>query len=79
MLAFGVGGAALLLLLALVLGVVLTFNLTLGQIMDRLGRGFAALLEPLRREKFEEVLPDASQPEPVPYSEELKRRAATGP
>ena len=74
-LAFGVGGAALLLLLALVLGVVLTFNLTLGQIMDRLGRGFAALLEPLRREKFEEVLPDASQPEPVPYSEELKRRA----
>lgn len=71
--AFGVGGAALLLLLALVLGIVLTFNVTLGQIVGRLGRGFAALLEPLRRVQYEEV-PPVTQPEPVPFSEELKRR-----
>jgi len=74
MMAFGVGGVALLLLLAFVLGMVLTFNVTLGQIVGRLSRGFAALLEPLRREQYEEVAPD-EQPEPVPFSQELKRRA----
>ncbi|WP_029215442.1 DNA translocase FtsK [Kallotenue papyrolyticum] len=74
--AFGVAGAGVLLLLGLLLGVMMTFNLTLTQLVGLLGAGMRRLLELLQGPRVEVVAPEGElNPEPVPYAEELKTRA----
>jgi DNA segregation ATPase FtsK/SpoIIIE, S-DNA-T family len=80
MLAFGAPGAALVLALLFVLGVMLTFNVTLRQIFAKLQSGGQRLWLLLWGEKFEVIDPDAElEPEPVPFAEELKTKRAPRP
>jgi DNA segregation ATPase FtsK/SpoIIIE, S-DNA-T family len=74
---FGVPGAAVILLLLFVIGVMLTFNVTLRQIFGQLNRIVAGLWAAIVGERVEEVRPDDGlEPEPVPYADELKKRPA---
>lgn len=73
--AFGVAGAGVLLLLGLLLGVMMTFNLTLTQLVGLLGAGMRRLIALLQGPRVEVIAPENElDPEPVPYAEELKTR-----
>jgi S-DNA-T family DNA segregation ATPase FtsK/SpoIIIE len=80
MYAFGVGGARVLLALLFVLGVMLTFNVTLRQIFGKLQTVGQSLWLLLWGEKVEVLDPDSElQPEPVPFAEELKAKRGARP
>jgi DNA segregation ATPase FtsK/SpoIIIE, S-DNA-T family len=77
---FGVAGTAVLLLIAFVIGVMLTFNVTLRQIMGKTQAGLVGLWNLLIGPKVEEVRHDDDlDPEPVPYAEELKTKRRPRP
>jgi S-DNA-T family DNA segregation ATPase FtsK/SpoIIIE len=80
MMAFGVAGAGVLIALVFILGVMLTFNVTLRQILATARAPFRALFQLLWSPKYEEVSPDDElEPEPVPFAEELKNKRAPRP
>jgi len=74
MYAFGVAGAAVLLALLFVVGIMLTFNVTLRQLLSKTQAGLRSLWTLILGEKLEVVEPtDVLQPEPVPFAEELSK------
>ncbi len=78
--AFGVAGAAVLLLLALVVGVMMTFNVTLSQLFGLVRAGGRRLVDLLQGPKVEVVDAERElEPEPVPYAEELRTRRRRPP
>lgn len=80
MMAVGVPGAALLIALVAILGVMLTFNVTLRQILGKVHAGLSGLLQIIWPPKMEEMRPDSDlDPEPVPFAEELKSKRAPRP
>jgi S-DNA-T family DNA segregation ATPase FtsK/SpoIIIE len=80
MYAFGPAGAVVLLTLLFLLGVMLTFNVTLRQILGKIQAGTQGLWLLLWGEKLEVVNPDDDlEPEPVPFAEELKAKRPARP
>ncbi|HEX6288736.1 MAG TPA: DNA translocase FtsK [Herpetosiphonaceae bacterium] len=80
MMGFGLAGAGVLLALLFVLGVMLTFNVTLRQIFGKLRAGAQGLWLLLWGEHVEVLNPDRDlEPEPVPFAEELKTKRAPRP
>ncbi len=78
--AFGIAGAVVLLALIFVLGVMLTFNVTLRQILGRAQALLATLWTTLRGPDVEVVeQEDELAPEPVPFAEELKGKRPQRP
>lgn len=78
--AFGIPGAFVLLALVLVLGIMLTFNVTLRQILGRVQMMLTGIWRLVYGETVEEVSPsDELTPEPVPYAEELKGKRGPRP
>ncbi len=72
---FGVAGAGVLLTLVFVLGVMLTFNVTLRQILSHTQAALSSLWTALRGPQVEEHNPDDElAQEPVPFAEELKSK-----
>jgi S-DNA-T family DNA segregation ATPase FtsK/SpoIIIE len=78
--AFGVAGAFVLLALVCVLGIMLTFNVTLRQILSRGQMLLTSIWRLVYGETVEEVPPgNELTPEPVPYAEELKQKRGPRP
>jgi S-DNA-T family DNA segregation ATPase FtsK/SpoIIIE len=77
--AFGEAGAAVLLGLAAILGIMFTFNVGLRQLIASVRHGVEALWHLLRGPKVERLEDDELDPEPVPFAEELKAKRTPRP